>query len=110
MHAMGDKEIDKIETLAVKQALGDYAYGVSTSATKSMIGHTQGACGAIEAIATILSINKDTILPTINLDYPDPECDLDYTPRHSKPKRIKYALVNTMGFGGKNASVVIGKI
>ncbi len=110
MHGMGDKVVDKIETNAIKYAFGDYAYKLNTSAIKSMIGHTQGACGAIELIASIMSMNRDVILPTINLTNPDVDCDLNYTPNNAEFKKINHALVNTLGFGGKNASIIISKL
>ncbi len=100
---------DKNETIAIKTVFGDHAYKLSVSSTKSMTGHLLGAAGAIEAIATTLAIYNGVIPPTINLDEPSPECDLDYTPKTPKEKEIKYALSNTFGFGGHNATLLFKK-
>ncbi len=98
---------DVTETYAIKQVFGEHAYRLAVSSTKSMIGHTMGAAGAIETIATILMMEHDVILPTINLDEPDPQCDLDYVPNEARPARINVALKNAFGFGGQNASLVL---
>jgi 3-oxoacyl-[acyl-carrier-protein] synthase II len=101
---------DKNETLAIKTVFGDdLAKKISISSIKSMTGHLLGAAGAVEAIATILSIKNDIIPPTINYFTPDPECDLDYTPNKSKTRKIRAALSNTFGFGGHNATVCFKK-
>ncbi len=100
---------DAAETKAMKIALGDYAYKVPISSTKSMIGHLLGAAGAVEAIATVLTINRGMIHPTINYENPDPECDLDYVPNTARRKDVSVALSNGFGFGGHNAVVVLGK-
>ena len=100
---------DKIETLAIKKVFGDYAYKIPISSNKSMIGHLLGAAGVVELIATILSMEKETVPPTINYEFPDPECDLDYVPNKARPKKIKVALSNSLGFGGHNATLVVRK-
>ncbi len=101
---------DLNETKAIKKLFGEHAYKVSVSSTKSMTGHLLGAAGAIEAIATTLAIQNNIVPPTINLDDPDPECDLDYTPHKPKEREINYAISNTFGFGGHNASILLKKI
>lgn len=98
---------DRIETRAVKLAFGPHAYCIPMSATKSMIGHAQGACGAAGIAATMLGMRDGFVPPTINLDEPDPECDLDYVPHHSRPADIRTALCNCISFGSKNAAVVV---
>ncbi|TWU55646.1 beta-ketoacyl-ACP synthase II [Rubripirellula reticaptiva] len=100
---------DKAETAAIKRVFGDHAYTTSISSTKSSLGHSLGASGGIEAVILCKSIETSTIAPTINLETPDPACDLDYTPNKSKSKDIKVAMSNSFGFGGHNACVVFGK-
>jgi len=97
---------DLNETKAFKTVFGEHAYEMVISSTKSMTGHLLGAAGAIEAIATILSLEHDTIPPTINLTNPDPECDLNYSANKVTKKEIDYAISNTFGFGGHNASIL----
>ena len=94
---------DALETVAIKRVLGEAAYGVAISSTKSMTGHLMGAAGAIEAIAAIQAIRTGVIAPTINLEDPDPACDLDYTPNEAQERDVTVALSNSMGFGGHNA-------
>jgi 3-oxoacyl-[acyl-carrier-protein] synthase II len=101
---------DVAETKAVKRTFGDYAKKLALSSTKSQLGHLLGASGGIEAIFATLSVVKNMIPPTINLDDPDDECDLDYTPHKAKELKIDYALSNSFGFGGHNASLLIKKI
>jgi len=108
-HGTSTELNDKYETMAIKKVFGDQAYQIPVSSSKSMIGHTIGAAGAIEGIITILSIGKGILTPTINLDTPDPELDLDYVPSISRKKEIKIALSNSFGFGGHNATVVFKK-
>ncbi len=96
---------DKNETEAIKTLFGDYAYKLSISSTKSVVGHLLGAAGAVEAITTALAIQNNIIPPTINYTTPDPDCDLDYTPNKPKEKTIRAAISNTFGFGGHNASL-----
>jgi len=100
---------DKYETQAIKRVFGDYAYKVPISSTKSMIGHLLGAAGAVEFITTILSLTHGLIHPTINYEYPDPDCDLDYVPNVSRKKDIQVAITNSFGFGGHNAVLAVRK-
>ena len=104
-HGTGTHLNDLAETLACKTALGDFAYKAHISSTKSMTGHMFGAAGATEAIATILALKEGIIPPTINLDTPDPECDLDYTPNVAVKTKLTLGLSNSFGFGGHNACV-----
>jgi 3-oxoacyl-[acyl-carrier-protein] synthase II len=90
-------------------ALGDHAYKVAISSTKSMIGHLLGAAGAVEAIATLLSINRGIVHPTINYENPDPACDLDYVPNQARRMDVRIAISDGFGFGGHNAVVVLKK-
>ena len=108
-HGTSTQLNDAGETKALKIALGEYAYKVPISSTKSMIGHLLGAAGAVEAIATLLTINRGMIHPTINYENPDPECDLDYVPNQARRKDVRIAISNGFGFGGHNAVVVLGK-
>ncbi|MGQ9654643.1 MAG: beta-ketoacyl-[acyl-carrier-protein] synthase family protein, partial [Thermodesulfobacteriota bacterium] len=94
---------DIAETRAIKRLFGERAYKIPISSNKSMIGHLWGAAGAVEAIATILTIQEQVIPPTINLTNPDPECDLDYVPNTVRQRNIGHALSNSFGFGGTNA-------
>jgi 3-oxoacyl-[acyl-carrier-protein] synthase II len=101
---------DKLETLGIKKALGDAAYQVNISSTKSMTGHALGAAGAIETIATIKALQTGDIPPTIHLDQPDPECDLNYTPNVSIHRDLNYAMNINIGFGGQNAAIIFKKV
>ncbi|HSM81580.1 MAG TPA: beta-ketoacyl-ACP synthase II [Nodosilinea sp.] len=100
---------DPTETQAIKTALGDAAYQVAVSSTKSMTGHLLGGSGGIEAVATCLAIANDIAPPTINLHDPDPDCDLDYIPNQSRPMPIEVAISNSFGFGGHNVTLVFKK-
>jgi 3-oxoacyl-[acyl-carrier-protein] synthase II len=100
---------DKTETIGIKKVFGDYAYKIPISSTKSMIGHLLGAAAAAELIATVCSINTGIIHPTINYEVPDPDCDLDYVPNVKREHEVIYAISNSMGFGGHNSCVAIGK-
>ena len=100
---------DRNETKAIKNTFSNYAKNISISSTKSSTGHLLGAAGAIEAIVCILSINNSFIPPTINYKHPDEECDLNYIPNKSIDKDINYAMSNTFGFGGHNASLIFKK-
>lgn len=100
---------DIAETVSIKRAFGDLAYQVPISATKSMTGHLIGAAGGVEAIACIFSIRDGVIHPTINLDNPDPECDLDYVPHVARQAQVDVVLSNSFGLGGQNACLVIGR-
>ena len=108
-HGTSTKLNDKYETMAMKSVFKDEAYNIPISSTKSMTGHLLGASGSLEAGITALSIKNSTIPPTINLVEPDPECDLDYTPNLARRGEIKYAMSNSFGFGGHNASLVFSK-
>jgi len=108
-HGTSTQLNDAGETKALKIALGQHAYKVAISSTKSMIGHLLGAAGAVEAIATLLTINRGVIHPTINYENRDPECDLDYVPNTARRKDVNIAISNGFGFGGHNAVVVLGR-
>ncbi len=108
-HGTSTKLNDLNETKAIKKLFGEHAYKLAISSTKSMTGHLLGATGALESIVCILAINNSIIPPTINLDEPDPECDLDYTPKVAAEKNIEYALTNTFGFGGHNSTLLFKK-
>lgn len=97
---------DKFETMAIKSVFGEAAYGLSVSSTKSMTGHLLGAAGAVEALATVEAIRSSVIPPTINLQNPDPDCDLDYTANVCRERDVRVAISNSMGFGGHNACLV----
>jgi 3-oxoacyl-[acyl-carrier-protein] synthase II len=100
---------DKIETLAIKKVFGDHAYRVAVSSIKSMLGHSMGAAGALEAVACALSVSTDWVPPTINYEHPDPECDLDYVPNQARQCPVKVAVSNSFGFGGHNAVLAFKK-
>ncbi|MFH1687370.1 MAG: beta-ketoacyl-ACP synthase II [bacterium] len=100
---------DIAETKAIKEVLGPHAYEVPCNSTKSLTGHLLGSAGSAELIITFKSIVERQVHPTINLDYPDPECDLDYVPGKSRKCDINYAISNSFGFGGHNVSIVVGK-
>src|SRR5262249_17834405 len=98
------------ETRALKLALGDRAYKVPMSALKSQIGHPQGACGAAGVAATLVAMQHSQIPPTINLEKPDPECDLDYVPPTGRKADVKTAICNCIAFGSKNSALVLRKM
>ncbi|MBI3264241.1 MAG: beta-ketoacyl-ACP synthase II [Acidobacteria bacterium] len=98
---------DRLETLAIKRCFGDHARELAVSSTKSMTGHLLGAAGGLEAGITALAVARQMMPPTINLDNPDPACDLDYVPHKARPARIRYALSNSFGFGGTNAALLL---
>jgi 3-oxoacyl-[acyl-carrier-protein] synthase II len=108
-HGTSTELNDRYETMAIKKVFGELAHNIPVSSSKSMIGHTIGAAGAIEAIITILSIRNSILTPTINLEQPDPDLDLDYVPNKSREKVINIALSNSFGFGGHNATLVFRK-
>ena len=105
-HATATPIGDAVETRAIKGALGEHALNVSVSANKSMVGHMLGAAGAISAISSVLAIRDGVVPPTINLDTPDPECDLNYVPNVAERRQVDAAMVNGFGFGGQNASTI----
>jgi 3-oxoacyl-[acyl-carrier-protein] synthase II len=102
---MGDSQ----ETAAIKNSFGDHARSLAVSSTKSMTGHLLGAAGAIETIACLMAIKEGVVPPTINYETPDPECDLDYVPNEAREMEVHYALNNSFGFGGHNASLIMGR-
>lgn len=108
-HGTSTKYGDELETAAIKSVFGGHAYELCISSTKSMTGHLLGAAGGVEAIFSILSIQRGIAPPTTNLENPDPECDLDYVPNSARKKNVDYALSNSFGFGGTNACLVFGK-
>jgi 3-oxoacyl-[acyl-carrier-protein] synthase II len=106
-HGTSTQANDVSETAAIKSVFGKHAYDLAVSSTKSMTGHTLGAAGAIEAIFCVLGMRDGVLPPTINLDSPDPECDLDYVPNVARKKRFDVSMSNSMGFGGHNASLLL---
>jgi 3-oxoacyl-[acyl-carrier-protein] synthase II len=97
---------DKLETVAVKRAFGDHAYKLAVSSTKSMTGHLLGGAGGLEAGITILALRDQILPPTINLEKPDPDCDLDYVPNQARKTNVEYAMSNSFGFGGTNGALL----
>lgn len=110
LHGTSTQLNDRIETHAVKLAFGEHAYRIPLSATKSQIGHPQGATGAAGIGATLLALNEGIVAPTINLDIADPECDLDYVPKQARPVEVRTALCNCIGFGSKNSALILKTI
>ena len=108
-HGTSTKMNDHYESLAISQVLGSHADQVSVSSTKGVTGHCIGAAGGIEAVYSTLAIYNSMVPPTANLDTPDPQCTLDYTPKAAKEKNITYALSNSFGFGGTNATIALKK-
>jgi 3-oxoacyl-[acyl-carrier-protein] synthase II len=106
-HGTSTKLGDIAETRAIKEVFGDHAYKLAVSSTKSVHAHLLGAAGAMEAAATVMAIDRGMLPPTINLDTPDPECDLDYVPNKARKAKVDVALSNSFGFGGHNATLVI---
>ncbi len=101
---------DKAETIAIKRVFEDHAYKLNVSSTKSQLGHTLGASGGVEMVMCLLAIRDQVAPPTINLDTPDPACDLNYTPNTPQERPIRLAMNNSFGFGGHNASILVGKL
>jgi 3-oxoacyl-[acyl-carrier-protein] synthase II len=108
-HGTSTQLNDKIETVAIKRAFGDHAKRLAVSSTKSMVGHLLGASGAIELAVTTLSVQRGQVHPTINYRTPDPECDLDYVPNTARDLRLEYAISNSLGFGGHNTCLLLGR-
>ncbi|QQE80764.1 beta-ketoacyl-ACP synthase II [Alicyclobacillus sp. SO9] len=106
-HGTSTEYNDKFETIAIKSLFGDHAYKLAVSSNKSMIGHMLGAAGGVEAVATIRSIQDGILPPTINYEVADPECDLDYVPNNAREAQVQYAMSNSLGFGGHNASIIL---
>jgi 3-oxoacyl-[acyl-carrier-protein] synthase II len=109
-HGTSTQVNDSIETLAIKRALGDVAYKVPVSSTKSMMGHLIAAAGSVEAIVCLLTMRDGALPPTINLENPDPDCDLDYIPHTARDSRVDVALSNSFGFGGQNITLVLKRM
>ncbi len=101
---------DQAETTAMKTVFGEHAHKLSISSTKSQLGHLLGASGGVELVLSVLAAKENVIPPTINLDEPDPACDLDYTPNQPREREIAAAMSNSFGFGGHNASIIIGHL
>ncbi|MBI2123199.1 MAG: beta-ketoacyl-[acyl-carrier-protein] synthase II, partial [Armatimonadetes bacterium] len=97
---------DRTETLAIKRVFGEHAHTVAVSSTKSMTGHLLGAAGGVELIACVLAIEEGAIPPTINYEFPDPDCDLDYVPNTVRKAPVRAAMSNAFGFGGHNATLI----
>ena len=110
LHGTSTEMNDRVETRAIKLAFGEQAYKIPMSGLKSQIGHAQGACGSASVAATIIAMQHSKVPPTINLDVPDPECDLDYVPEAGRVAKIENALCNCVGFGSKNSALVLRKI
>jgi len=108
-HGTSTRLNDPIETQAIKAALGKRAYEIPVNSTKSMIGHLLGAAGGVETIATIMSIREGLIHPTINYEFPDPECDLDYVPNTMRETPVTTAMSTSLGFGGFNSVLILRK-
>ena len=108
-HGTATQLNDGIETKAIKTVFGDRAYQIPVSSTKSMTGHAIGAAGALEAVACIMALNANLIPPTINLDTPDPACDLDYVPHHAREKELNVVMSNSFAFGGQNSVLIFRK-
>jgi 3-oxoacyl-[acyl-carrier-protein] synthase II len=106
-HGTSTKLNDKIETLSMKRALGNHAKKVMVSSTKSMTGHLLGAAGGVEFLVCCLVLRDEVIPPTINYDYADPDCDLDYVPNTARKVRVEACMSNSLGFGGHNASLIV---
>jgi 3-oxoacyl-[acyl-carrier-protein] synthase II len=100
---------DAAETKAIKDVFGDHAYRLAVSSTKSVMGHTFGAAGALEAMMCVLALHEGVLPPTINYREPDPECDLDYVPNEARRVQVDVALSNAMGLGGHNGCVLLGR-
>jgi 3-oxoacyl-[acyl-carrier-protein] synthase II len=109
-HGTSTKLNDKVETMAIKSALGDHAKKVMISSTKSMTGHLLGAAGGVEFLACCLTIRDSVVPPTINYEYPDPECDLDYVPNTARDIKVDVCMSNSLGFGGHNATLIVRKL
>jgi 3-oxoacyl-[acyl-carrier-protein] synthase II len=108
-HGTSTQVNDKVETLAIKKVLGDWAYKVPVSSSKSMLGHLIAAAGAVELIITVMALRRSALPPTINYEYPDPDCDLDYIPNTAREQRARHALSNSFGFGGQNVSLIVSR-
>ena len=110
LHGTSTDLNDRIETRAIKNCFKERACRIPMSSTKSMVGHPQGASGASGISAILFAMAEGLIPPTLNLDHPDPECDLDYVPNVPREARVRYALANCIGFGSKNSALVLGNV
>jgi 3-oxoacyl-[acyl-carrier-protein] synthase II len=108
-HGTSTKVNDRVETLALKKVLGDHAYRIPVSSSKSMLGHLIAAAGAVELITSVMAILRGVLPPTINYETPDPDCDLDYVPNVAREKRVDHVLSNSFGFGGQNISLIVSR-
>jgi 3-oxoacyl-[acyl-carrier-protein] synthase II len=106
-HGTGTTENDRVETLSVKKLFGEWAYKVPISSVKSTLGHLIAAAGATELMTCVLAIRDQILPPTMNLDHPDPECDLDYVPNRARRAKVEVCLSNSFGFGGQNDALVV---
>ncbi len=109
-HGTSTEVNDRIETLSIKRSLGDSAYTVPISSTKSMMGHLIAATGSVEAIVCLLAIRDGLVPPTANLEHPSPDCDLDYIPGEARSVNVNLALSNSFGFGGQNIALILGRL
>jgi 3-oxoacyl-[acyl-carrier-protein] synthase II len=109
-HGTSTELNDRIETRAVKLAFNGHAYHLAGSSLKSLIGHPQGACGAAGVAATLLAMRDGVIPPTINVDEPDPQCDLDYVTTGGRRLQVEYAVANCIAFGSKNSAMVLRRV
>jgi 3-oxoacyl-[acyl-carrier-protein] synthase II len=108
-HGTSTQVNDRVETLAIKKVLGEQAYKVPVSSSKSMLGHLIAAAGAVELIISVMTIRQGVVPPTINYEVPDAECDLDYVPNEPREKRVRHVLSNSFGFGGQNISLIVSR-
>jgi 3-oxoacyl-[acyl-carrier-protein] synthase II len=108
-HGTSTQVNDRVETLAIKKVFGEGAYQIPISSSKSMLGHLIAAAGAVELITSIMTLRRGVLPPTINYEFPDPECDLDYVPNVAREKRVRHVLSNSFGFGGQNISLIVSR-
>ena len=108
-HGTSTQVNDRVETLAIKRVFGEHAYKVPVSSSKSMLGHLIAAAGVVELIISVMAIRRGVLPPTINLETPDPECDLDYIPRTPRERWARHVLSNSFGFGGQNISLIVSR-
>jgi 3-oxoacyl-[acyl-carrier-protein] synthase II len=108
-HGTSTKVNDRVETIAIKRVMGEQAYKIPVSSSKSMLGHLIAAAGAVELIISVMAMRYGVLPPTINLETPDPECDLDYIPHQPREKRVRHVLSNSFGFGGQNVSLIASR-
>jgi len=109
-HGSSSQVADIRETNAIKMAFDDYAYKIPVGSIKSMIGHPFAAAGSLQLAASVMGMQDELVSPTINYDKPDPDCDLDYIPNEARSQKVRYDMINTLGMGGNNASMVLGNI